>query len=124
MVNVQEKIFVNLNIDKHFKNAQIVIDKRELDKEFEYKYEERNRTLLNIPGGFELKDLPNNASYSGKEFGFFISYSVEGNKIYLDKEIYINTLVLKSKNFKDWNKMIDRLTMAYGGTIVLVKSVD
>ena len=117
--NIDNRIYINLNLDKKFYNQYVDIERRKLDKEIDYKHSEKYITVLEIPDGFELKYIPANAKYESDDFGFELNYVIANNKIYLEKDIYIDTLLIQKDRFEEWNKMITGLSGAYNEVIVL-----
>ena len=118
-----DEYYVNFNLDKNLKSSKLDIEKRNgISVEHEYKVLDKDEVELELPAGFKITYLPNNSNYSNAEFGFSIDYKISGNKIYMNKEIYINTLMLKSSNFLAWNKMIKKLNKAYKDVLVLKKT--
>ena len=115
-----DEYYVNLNLDKNLKSSKLDIEKRNgISVEHEYKVLDQDEIELELPLGFEITYLPKNAGYSNAEFGFSIDYKILGNKVYMKKEIYINTLMLKASNFLAWNSMIKKLNKAYKDVVVL-----
>ena len=118
------EIYVNLNLDKKLKNSKLDIEKRKgISVEYEYKIYEKNETELKIPEGFEISYLPMNSNYINDEFGFSIEYEKAAGKVIMKKEVYINTLMLTSSSFEDWNNMIRILNKAYKDVLVLKENI-
>jgi hypothetical protein len=115
------KLYVNLNLDRKYKSAELDLAKRKTDRESEYKYIEQYTIDIEIPNGYTVEYLPPNSQFQHDLFGYSFSYRQVGNSIQLQQQIYINYLLLKRPNFADWNKMIKQLTEAYQETLVLKK---
>jgi hypothetical protein len=115
------KLYVNLNLDRKYKSAELDLAKRKTDRESEYKYIEQYNIDIEIPNGYTVEYLPPNSQFQHDLFGYSFSYRQVGNSIQLQQQIYINYLLLKRPNFADWNKMIKQLTEAYQETLVLKK---
>lgn len=118
---VNDAIYVNLNLDKTYNNDLFEIDDRKVALEIDYKFEDQFTTVFEIPEGYNLSYLPENAAYAGDEFGFDISYVHTGNQIRVVKTFYINTLLIETDDFEAWNSMIKSLSKAYNESIVLKK---
>ena len=117
------KMFVNLNLDKPLKDEALDLDKRHHAREFEQKFISRNKVMLDLPEGYSVEYLPPAASFDGKDYGFNCTYKKDGNKIILDKQVYINTLFVEKASFKDWNDYIAKLNGAFKETVVLTKII-
>ena len=117
------KIYVNLNLDKPLRDETLDLEKRHHAREFEYKFISRNKVMLDVPDGYSVEYLPPAASFEGKDYGFSCNYKKEGNKIVLDKQVFINTLFIQKANFKDWNDCIAKLNGAFKETVVLTKEL-
>ena len=84
---------------------------------------EKNEIELKIPEGFEISYLPMNSNYINDEFGFSIEYEKDAGKVVMKKEVYINTLMLRSSSFEEWNNMIRILNKAYKDVLVLKENI-
>jgi hypothetical protein len=117
-----EQIFVNLNLEKDLRSANIDIKKRKgIPIDNDYKYEERESNTLLIPKGFEVNYLPGNTSFKNDLFGFNITYEKTADKVVMVKDFYINYLLLKEDKFLDFNAMIKEINKAYSEVVVLQK---
>jgi len=114
------ELYVNLHLHKLYMNDLLQPD-REAPREIEFKNVDRNINELEIPEGYKVSYLPDNASYNGPLGGFKISYHTIGNTVVNESYIYINTLMVYPKDFQEWNKMIRSLTRAYNESVTLTK---
>jgi len=114
------EVYINMDLDKNYMNDLIEQD-RQAPKEIEYKNIKNNVTILDIPKGYKVSYLPEHSNFKNDDFGFDINYTVKDNKIVNEKSVYINTLMVKPKDFDPWNKMIKQLSKAYNETVTLVK---
>jgi hypothetical protein len=110
-----------MNLTKTLQKESIDESKRILDKEIEYQYLNSSAVELIIPEGFTIKHLPANVSWEGKNYGFTITYQLQGNKIIMHKSLYIKTIMLKREAFPQWNAMIAQLCKAYQDVLILTK---
>ncbi|MEW6469325.1 MAG: DUF3857 domain-containing protein [Bacteroidota bacterium] len=118
------ELYLNMNLDKTYMNDLLDAEKRKVPREVEYKSIDRFVTVLEVPQGYSVTYLPANASYKSKYFGFEISYFQKDGKIYMEKTIYIDTLMITPADFQEWNKMIKALSKAYNESIILKKTVN
>ncbi len=113
--------YCNMNLDKSLFNDYLKPEDRKIDREIDYKSIDKNTTVMEIPDGYAADYIPKNASYSSPKFGFDMKYTLRGNKIYCDKSVYIDALLIKTTDFPEWNKMISALSSAYKETVILKK---
>jgi hypothetical protein len=118
---VGNSTYINMNLTKTLQKESIDESKRILDKEIEYQYLDNSAVELIIPEGFTIKHLPANVSWEGKNYGFTITYQLQGNKIIMHKSLYIKTIMLKREAFPQWNAMIAQLCKAYQDVLILTK---
>jgi len=122
MVSYEDEIFINLHMYKVYNTEIIDTLTRKLN------FTRDHTTLLNevivfeIPSDYKLKNVPKNKSYNYAKAGFNFTYQVNGNKVTLTKSIYIDSLLIEKKYFKEWNTMIAELNKAYKENIALVKT--
>lgn len=119
-----DEMYLNLHLDKTYMNDLLDVEKRKIPREIDYKSIDKNTTVLEIPAGYAVTYVPANTSYSGKHFGFEIKYYQKDGKIYMDKTIYIDTLMITTDDFAEWNKMIKQLSKAYNESIILKKTTN
>jgi hypothetical protein len=112
------EIYLNMNLDKPF-HKDFIDKERKLAIENEYKYTKQSVSVLEVPAGYTLEHLPKDDSFSNDYFGYSIRYRPEKGKILLQKEFYVNYLLLQPEAFAQWNEAIRRLSDAYSETIVL-----
>ncbi len=94
---------------------------RKNDWKHEFTHAEENVTLLPIPAGYEVTNLPTNASFSHPDFGFKLSYEQKNGQIIVRSSLILNTLLVKKSSFPEWNKMVAALNEAYSEVISLKK---
>ncbi|HEY6159698.1 MAG TPA: DUF3857 domain-containing protein [Bacteroidia bacterium] len=117
-----DETYINMNLDKKFLNDELDPEKRTAPREIDYKFTDRDVTVTEIPAGYTLGYKPPDASFSGDKFGFSIKYEMKDGKLYEDKTVYVNTLMIWPSDFAEWNKMVKQLSKAYNETISLKKS--
>jgi hypothetical protein len=117
---IGNSIYINLNIDKTLSNDKIG-EELKYSRKFDHTYIKQFQTVFKIPVGYTVEELPETLSHSDPMFGFSISYEKTGDQIIQTKEIYVNTLSLKTENFDSWNTFIKNLVKAYKKSIVIQK---
>ena len=115
---VGSEVFINPHLSKTWNNKRIE-DSRKNDIKYNTQQIEENVTVVPIPAGYEVTNVPANASFSNPEFGFTITYEQKVGQIVVRNRILLNTLLVKKANFAAWNKMIDGLNEAYSEVISL-----
>ena len=118
---LDDEIYVNLNLEQPYAHDKIDATKRRLPRVNEYAHQNRTRTELEIPAGYDVEYLPAAAESQDPLFGFRIKYERQGNKIVQDREVYINYLMLEPKQFSQWNAGIEKLNAAYRETVIFKK---
>lgn len=118
---INNEIYINLNLDKHLHSADIDTATRNLPIERDYKYTDKFIVSMDIPAGFKINYVPENANYNNELFGFKIKYEVKNNKIIMTRNIFINALLVEKPSFDEWNKMIVELSKVYKEVVVLKK---
>ena len=119
---VNEELYINLNLDRSWSNDLFDLEERKVARETDYKYVDRDVVVMKVPEGYEVDYIPENAKWKSDAFGFTISYKVEGNEVIQTKERFIDTLMIETSQFEDWNNMIKKLDDAYQEVIVLKKT--
>jgi hypothetical protein len=77
--------------------------------------------VTEIPKGYTVGYKPPDVSFKSPRFGFDIKYTEKNGKIYADKTLYVDTLMIMPAEFEEWNKMVKQLSRAYNETISLKK---
>lgn len=118
---VSNRIYVNLNLDRPLQASAIDIEQRRYGREIDYKYLDSYFVELEIPEGYSIYKMPENLSYEDDKWGFRINYRQDGNKIILEKEIYMNALAIHKSDFEAWNTFIQKLNKAHKKNLVLTQ---
>ncbi|MBC7389010.1 MAG: DUF3857 and transglutaminase domain-containing protein [Opitutaceae bacterium] len=118
---IDDNWYLNLNLDRDYLSYKIDTTDRNISREFEHTFYDKHVYALEIPKGYKIGKLPNSLSYKGEDFGYQINYKMEGNKLVYRFELYVNTLLLDKKEFKEWNSHLDKIVQTYKETIVLEK---
>ncbi|MEP7264475.1 MAG: DUF3857 and transglutaminase domain-containing protein [Bacteroidota bacterium] len=113
-----DEMYLNMNLKKPYVDDIIDIGKRKNDRIFDFRFVDENATELST-GKKVAGKLPPDRKYEGKNFGFSIRYENSAGKIIMHRKVYIDTLLLKMNQFKEWNDFIEQLSSAYKETIVL-----
>ena len=117
---VGDEIYLNMQLDRRLQHAFIDIEKRKLDREFDYQYQHEHRVELEIPEGYKVDYLPEQVAFEHDMFSFRIDYTQEENRVIMDRVIRLKTLLLPKEQFEYWNSMITLLDDAYQEVVVIV----
>jgi hypothetical protein len=116
--NIGGEIYFNMNLDKTY-NGDIIDKTRKLPMENEFKYSHHSVSVLEIPANYQLEHLPENDSFSNEVFGYSIKYRPEKDKIIMEKEFFVDYLLLEQQDFEKWNEVVKKLSEAYSESIIL-----
>ena len=117
--SVDDEIYLNMSLEKPFFNRLIDTENRNAPIENEYLYTHSQTVVLEIPENYVVEYLPPQANFKNELIGFDIDYKVDGNRVYQQKNFYINYLILEKQDFEDWNQAIKVLNKAYREVLVL-----
>ncbi len=122
VISMNDKIFINLNIDKipYYKSAKY--EGRQCGIFWKYKEHLFFKYVLDIPEGYEIESVPSDTFVETPDFGIKIKYTKNNNQIVLEKELYNNFILLDLSKIPLWNSTIKTLDKAGNQSIVLKKS--
>jgi hypothetical protein len=115
------EMYLNMNLDKSWQGDLIDIAERTSPREMDHKFINKHVTVIEIPAGYTVTYIPESTKYENIEFGYEMKYFQMGNKLYLQKQLYIDVLVIELSDFEEWNKMIKQLNKAYNESIIIKK---
>ncbi|MBL7753537.1 MAG: DUF3857 and transglutaminase domain-containing protein [Chitinophagaceae bacterium] len=115
--------YINLFLDKMFLNDAIKEDDRKVPYGFKFNLLSKTQIKLEIPAGYKISYVPENASFKEGHFGFNFDYVREGNNLICKQNIYSDfpDLIMKSDEFPRWNQFIKALNKAYKESVILEK---
>ena len=117
---VADETYVNLNLDRDFKNSKLDIEERKaIPRQFSHKVDLSYEVVFEYPKEASLAYVPENTYFKGVGFGFQIVYKKQESKIILKKNIYIDTLMIEEPQFREWNRMIKELKQAYKEVVII-----
>ncbi|MCX6232572.1 MAG: DUF3857 domain-containing protein [Bacteroidetes bacterium] len=122
ITKMNDKIFVNLNLDKlrHYKN--INCDDRQCGVFWQYKEILDFKYQLEIPAGYTVESIPPDSYYDNPEFGYKIKYTQINNQIILEKKLYSAFHLLEKSKIPIWNAMIKTFDKSVNQSVVLKKN--
>ncbi len=118
---IGDELYINLNLEKMFANANIDTAKRKVSADNDYKFIIEQYTILEIPDGYKVSYLPKNTVIEKANYSFIIHYKQENNRIIEKQEIRNNSLCMHPPKFTEWNEAIKELNSNYKEQVVLQK---
>jgi len=120
---IENKTYINLNIDRVLAKSKINIKDRKYSKKIDHKFKKEFVSRFKIPAGYKVNHIPKDLQFDNAEYGYKISYTQNANEIIQNKTIYIKTLSVKNKDFETWNSFIKSLIKAYKKSIIIEKEL-
>lgn len=117
--NIGGEIYINLNMNKDYYNEYLA--NRETPWENDYKYVKKEVCVLDIPEGYEIDYVPEDANLEGDNIGVNVHYNVSNDKVVMNKTFYLDFLMLEPDQFKSWNESIKNVSEVYKESIILKK---
>lgn len=103
------------------KESLIDIEKRKLSIENDLAYVYEIQYEYQLPLGYKVEFLPENAKTENVLGSFDIQYKVQNNLITVKQKIESKKLLLETKDFVLWNSFIKALIKQYNQSIILSK---
>jgi hypothetical protein len=114
-------LYINLNLDKDWLSYKLKKDRKN-PVFLPFCTSGDDIFKLQIPDEYIVTYLPENYSYNNEALSFNITYSIEENTIVYHQKIWVDTLLVESYQFENWNSFIKGLEIAYKQTILLKKN--
>jgi hypothetical protein len=114
--------YLNLNLFKFYLDEEIEYPKRKMPIEYDFKSVRTYVTLLKLPNGWKVSDLPENKSFHNSVWGFDLKYEVEGDYVVLTQQFDSDQIMLTSDQFEQSNKVLEYLYPQYKKTLTLLKN--
>jgi len=118
---VDDELYVNLNLERPYAADRIDAAARKLPRYNEFAHTDRTRTELLIPAGYEVSYLPPAVQATEGPLGFKVSYERQGNKVIQNREVYVDYLLMQPQQFSSWNATVSKLGNAYREVVILKK---
>jgi len=119
--SLKDELYVNLNLNKTLSNFR-VSDERKNEIEYEYKKLYDYTVILNIPDGYKVEFVPENASFSNEYLSFNIEYIVSDKKIIYKQLFKLDYLSLNLKKQIEVNDIIKKAEKSFKEIVVLKKN--
>lgn len=114
-------IYLEADFRKELADFDIDAKKRRFDLMLPYKFDLLSETVITIPEGYTLSQLPAARTWNHPNINVTISYGRDGNTIVYKKQIRLIDCRLKRSSFEAWNKLIAELKNEYKEQIIFQK---
>ncbi len=114
---LDKEIFINMNISKPVADEYDFSNQRKIPIEHDFKHVHATTVSLDIPAGGKITYLPKDAQFQKEHYGFSIHYKVVGQKIIMERKIYINELLIDATEMNEFSNMLKQLKQNYSETI-------
>lgn len=118
---IGNEMYINLNLNKDYYNEYINKETRKTPWETDYKFEKTEVCVLNIPEGYEVDYLPENAVYDNPIMGIAVQYESNDKQVIMKKTLYIDFLLMEPEQFDSWNESVKHVSDIYKESIILKK---
>ena len=119
--NIGEKIYLNPSLVKEGQSENIDVTDRKQAYEVDHKGIRKYVTIINIPEGYELNYIPENAAYKAANMAFSMQYESKPGQVVQTIKLETDFLILPVKELPNWNKMIETASKAYKENLVFKK---
>ncbi|WP_298501893.1 transglutaminase domain-containing protein [uncultured Maribacter sp.] len=116
----EDDIYIDLEYGKHYKN--IDLSKRNHDLEFPYKANVEFTTILHLPKGYYVKNMPKGINHKTEDFNVAISFTEKANTIIYTKKFIFKNAAITKASFTEWNTVSSALKKIYKEQIVVTKN--
>lgn len=116
-----DEVYINLILDKDITYGEFKKD-RLVPFELASKSNDIYTVVLDVPEGYYVKTLPQNASFSSDFVDFKLEYKQIGNKVFCDVKLSLKFLYLYPESFNEWNDFVKIQKSAFVETVVLKKN--
>ena len=116
-----QEIYLEADFRKELDGFTIDTANRRLDLMLPYKINLVTESLISIPVGYKVNQLPANKEWKHPNIQVAITYARKGDKIEYKKQIKVPDIMLKKRSFSEWNKVIKELSSHYREQIIFAK---
>ncbi|MEH0157077.1 transglutaminase-like domain-containing protein [Limibacter armeniacum] len=122
VIDLDEKLYVNLNIDPSVEEFKIDdINDRVHPIQQDYKHDYTLQCIFTIPEGYQVTYLPDAVTFENNLFGIQTSYLQKEKQIIYTKKILSDYLVMNPVQFKDYQKFFNEILKVKKQKITLTK---
>ncbi|MES2850546.1 MAG: transglutaminase domain-containing protein [Bacteroidota bacterium] len=119
IIRDEKEVYAGIDFFPRKLSSYMPDEKRVAPYEFNSIYTVEDEIELNI-AGYKVTGLPETMNQQATDYGFNGSYSQQGNKILLKKQLSINTGRVKKDDFTNWSDFLKKLK-DFNNNIVVVE---
>jgi hypothetical protein len=119
---IDDKLYLNLNLLKVMPMSKTDWSKRENGISFDFKYISQFDIEVKLPEGYSVTSLPNPVRDAGSDYSLEMICSTEGDRLHLRHTYRINTLMIPAEGLPDWSVFYDKLLSSYKSVVILKKN--
>jgi len=118
-------IYVNPLLFPHLSKNQFIKEERKLPVEFDYPYSFKIRTIINLPEGYEVDELPQSIKVGPEQGGCSCTYVTQrnGNQIVLSYTFIMDKTLFPAEEYaalrQFWTKIVEK-----NSEIIVLKKVS
>lgn len=116
-----QEIYLEADFRKELDGFTIDTSTRRFDVMLPFKINTVTESVISIPAGYKVNQLPANKEWKHPNIHVAITYTRKGDKIEYRKQIQVPDIMLKKRSFSEWNKVIKELGTYYREQIIFAK---
>lgn len=117
---IEDDLYINLNMEKRSLPSKID-SKRTVPVEFDFLKSDSITLFLEVPDGYSVNFLPEDASFDGEYFSYRINYSKENGKVKYTLILEQRTMLLQPEEFEKYNDELDILHKKFRESTIFKK---
>jgi S-adenosylmethionine:diacylglycerol 3-amino-3-carboxypropyl transferase len=90
-------------------------------KEFQFLYFDESVFILDIPKNYSVKNIPEQKTYTDKNFTYTYTYQQSNNRIIYKQSSKVFNMLIEPEDFNQWNNQMDVLARIYKDNIILTE---
>lgn len=115
------EIYINMLLDKELMKPYLLKPNRIAPFELPFKVLNSNCITLEIPDGYKVKYLPKENTFNYDKFSLKVNYSVVGNTVTMNFELFTDFLILPVSEFEKWAEFARVKKEVFSESLVLQK---
>lgn len=115
-------IYINMCLDRSWVNSLVDTSRRTSPYEVECRSTDKHVTVFAIPAGYSVACMPENEVITEGNYTCTITYTNTGSRLICEKVITVNTLMIGSDQFLQWNTFSTALTAASNENVTLTRT--
>ncbi len=117
---IDKDIYINMHLRKAYEDDKIdTTGGRMAAKEFQFLYFDESVFILEIPKNYLVKNIPENKTYTDKNFTYSYTYEKDNNRIIYKQSSKVFSMLIEPQDFIQWNAQMDALARIYKENIII-----